>query len=168
MTGEVFVTVGTTSFDALVQVVDSSECRDALLKQGYSSMLIQLGRGSYIPSKSSQDKDLGVDFFTFAPDLSQFMSSADLIISHAGSGSIFESLHMHKPLIVVVNEALMDNHQAELAEELAMSRYLFCATPATLVDTIKNMDLQTVVPYEPGNPASLVQSIYEFLGFDDE
>jgi beta-1,4-N-acetylglucosaminyltransferase len=37
----------------------------------------------------------------------------------AGSGSIFETLTAGKPLIVVPNPLLMDNHQAELGDHLA-------------------------------------------------
>lgn len=53
--GQVFVTVGTTSFDALVKVVDSPECKIALANKGYSSLVIQIGRGSYLPSKVRTD-----------------------------------------------------------------------------------------------------------------
>ena len=42
----------------------------------------------------------------------------------AGSGSIFESLSAGKPLIVVPNPLLMDNHQAELGEHLAAMQHL--------------------------------------------
>jgi beta-1,4-N-acetylglucosaminyltransferase len=45
--GRVFVTVGTTLFDALVKEVDSQECKQVLASHGYSSLLIQLGRGSF-------------------------------------------------------------------------------------------------------------------------
>ena len=37
-----------------------------------------------------------VDWFDFAPSLQQLMQEADLIISHAGSGSLFEALHLRK------------------------------------------------------------------------
>jgi beta-1,4-N-acetylglucosaminyltransferase len=47
----VFVTVGTTCFDALVQAVDSNEVKEALLQKGYTNLLIQKGRGTYMPSK---------------------------------------------------------------------------------------------------------------------
>lgn len=39
--------------------------------------------------------------------------------SQPGSGSIFETLTARKPLIVVPNPLLMDNHQAELGDHLA-------------------------------------------------
>ncbi|KAJ7524286.1 hypothetical protein O6H91_18G085300 [Diphasiastrum complanatum] len=118
--GYVFVTVGTTSFDALVRIADSRACREALLSRGYSSVVFQIGRGSYIPQKSTGDEDsLKTNYFTFAPSLADFIKNAALIISHAGSGSIFEALRAGRPLVVVANDALMDNHQMELAEELA-------------------------------------------------
>ena len=46
----VFVTVGTTCFDSLVMAVDSPEVKKALLQKGYTD-LIQMGRGTYVPSK---------------------------------------------------------------------------------------------------------------------
>ena len=57
----------------------------------------------------------------------------------AGSGSIFETLRLGKPLIVVVNEDLMDNHQSELAEELADRKHLYYARPQTLQHIIADM-----------------------------
>lgn len=47
----VFVTVGTTSFDALVKSVDSETVQKELLAKGYTHLLIQMGRGSYLPTK---------------------------------------------------------------------------------------------------------------------
>lgn len=47
----VFVTVGTTSFDALVRAVDTQEVKDELLKRGYTHLIIQMGRGLYMPTK---------------------------------------------------------------------------------------------------------------------
>lgn len=58
-------------------------------------------------------------YFDFTPSLAQHVADASLIISHAGSGSIFESLTAGKALIVVPNPLLMDNHQAELGKHLA-------------------------------------------------
>ncbi|XP_048557149.1 UDP-N-acetylglucosamine transferase subunit ALG13 homolog [Triticum urartu] len=161
----VFVTVGTTCFDALVKVVDSEELKQALLQKGYTDLLIQMGRGTYKPSKASGNSSLQVEHFTFSPSIADNIREASLVISHAGSGSIFETLRLGKPLIVVVNEDLMDNHQSELAEELAERNHLFCAHPHTLRETVEAMDLKTLQPYVPGEAKPVVALINRFLGF---
>ncbi|XP_062186316.1 uncharacterized protein LOC133889851 [Phragmites australis] len=161
----VFVTVGTTCFDALVKAVDSEEVKEALLQKGYTHLLIQMGKGTYIPSKVSGNSTLQVDYLTFSPSIADYIREASLVISHAGSGSIFETLRLSKPLIVVVNEDLMDNHQSELAEELADRKHLLCARPQTLQETIEAMDLNTLLPYIPGDAKQVATLINKFLGF---
>jgi len=165
----VFVTVGTTSFDALVRAVDTQDVKDELLKRGYTHLIIQMGRGSYLPTKSGgEDGSLVVDFFTFSSSIADHLRSASLVISHAGSGSIFETLQLGKPLIVVVNEDLMDNHQSELAEELAERKHLYCARPQTLNQTIASMNLESLLPYHPGDATPVAKLINTFLGFSDD
>ncbi|KAL5218241.1 hypothetical protein ABZP36_018925 [Zizania latifolia] len=161
----VFVTVGTTCFDALVKAVDSEAMKEALLQKGYTDLVIQMGRGTYMPSKVSGSSTLQVDYFTFSPSIADYIREASLVISHAGSGSIFETLRLSKPLIVVVNEDLMDNHQSELAEELAERKHLFCARPQTLREAVEAMDLTALQPYEPGDAKPVVTLINKFLGF---
>lgn len=162
----VFVTVGTTSFDSLVKTVDTDQVKEALLKKGYTHLVIQMGRGTYVPKKSSgEDESLFVDYFTFSSSIADYLRSASLVISHAGSGSIFETLKLAKPLIVVVNEDLMDNHQSELAEELAERKHLFCAHPQTLYQVIESLDLDSIVPYESGDATPVAKLINRHLGF---
>lgn len=165
----VFVTVGTTCFDSLVRSVDTQEVKDELFRRGYTHLLIQMGRGSHIPTKSAgDDGSLFVDYFTFSSSIADHLRSASLIISHAGSGSIFETLRLKKPLVVVVNEDLMDNHQAELAEELAEMKHLYYARPQTLHQTIAGMDLDSLLPYSSGDATPVVKLINRFVGFPDD
>lgn len=51
LTRMVFVTVGTTSFDALVRAVDTEQVKQILYARGYTHLLIQMGRGTYNPTK---------------------------------------------------------------------------------------------------------------------
>ncbi|KAF6136461.1 hypothetical protein GIB67_035020 [Kingdonia uniflora] len=96
------------------------------------------------------------------------LSLADQSDNIRSSGSIFETVRLGKPLIVVVNEDLMDNHQSELAEELAERKHLLCARPQTLYQTISDMNLDSLTPYPPADAQPAAKLINKFLGFPDD
>ena len=50
-------------------------------------------------------------------------------------------------MLVVVNDALMDQHQSELAEALAERGYLHFCRPATAVEALESYAFDTVKPY---------------------
>ncbi|KAM9903482.1 hypothetical protein OXX69_007917 [Metschnikowia pulcherrima] len=62
--------------------------------------------------------------FGFANNINTYISQADLVVSHAGTGSVLDTLRSKKPLIVVTNDSLMDNHQAEIAARFEAENYL--------------------------------------------
>ena len=70
--------------------------------------------------------------FGFANNINTYISQADLVVSHAGTGSILDTLRLKKPLIVVTNDSLMDNHQAEIAARFEAENYLVKVTEAEL------------------------------------
>mmetsp|Transcript_32034 Transcript_32034/g.55232 ORF Transcript_32034/g.55232 Transcript_32034/m.55232 type:complete len:186 (+) Transcript_32034:577-1134(+) len=128
MVGSVFVTVGTTEFDALIRAVDTDAVRNALKERGVTDIMCQIGRGRFKPR---------LPYFDYTSDISPYIRDADLVISHAGAGTIIETLRSHKPLIVVINSALMDNHQIEIAAELSRKGCLtIVEDPSTLPDAI--------------------------------
>jgi len=45
------LTVGTTCFDAHVRATDSEDVKKELLTKGYTDLLVEMGRGSYVPTK---------------------------------------------------------------------------------------------------------------------
>jgi len=60
-----------------------------------------------------------IDAFDFHPDLgAALLPEVDLVVSHAGAGSVLEALRWGKRLVVVENEELMGGHQREIIEEL--------------------------------------------------
>ena len=79
----------------------------------------------------------------------QDIQMADLVISHAGAGTCMEVLEAGKPLVVIVNDNLMDNHQIELAERLALDKHLVFGTVDTLSQTIDRFaeEKDNLVPY---------------------
>lgn len=116
------MTVGSTKFDDLVKAMTSKRCIAVLKELGYTNLVIQHGKSRHALQSSSAQ--LSISAYDYKPSLKDDMKNASLVISHAGSGSILESLRLNKHLIVIVNTSLMDNHQAELATELQKSNYL--------------------------------------------
>jgi beta-1,4-N-acetylglucosaminyltransferase len=110
-----------------------------------------------------QSNGLRVEWFRFAPSLAKYFSEAELVISHAGSGSTFESLRAGRKLVAVPNPVLMDNHQQELAEELAKQKYCICSSTTDLLRTLKDMNLETLVPFQPGDPEAISAAVDTFM-----
>ncbi|XP_039204148.1 UDP-N-acetylglucosamine transferase subunit ALG13 homolog isoform X2 [Crotalus tigris] len=147
----VFVTVGTTSFDDLIAAVTSPEATQVLQDLGYRKLILQVGRGKECPDPFST-ATLTLEVFRFKSSLSEDVKKADLVISHTGAGSCLEVLEAGKPLLVVINDQLMDNHQLELARQLHKDGHLFYCTCKTLVEMLRSMDLSTLKPFLPGQP----------------
>ncbi len=91
---------------------------------------------------------------SFCPPHNLETQGSSLVISHAGAGSILETLRcprntgsQARRLIVVVNEKLMDNHQQELADAMADEGYLLKAVPSTLISVLKNCFEPTLKPF---------------------
>ena len=76
-------------------------------------------------------KQLTLVYYKYKPGgLTNDIEQSDLIISHGGAGTILETLYMHKRLLVVVNDELMDNHQLELAEKFSqLNNLVYVSSP---------------------------------------
>ena len=138
----IFVTVGTTEFNELIQTISSPEICKMLRDNGrYTSITIQIGKGAFEPV--DDDTYLTMNHFRLKPTITEEMKKAELIISHAGAGSIFEALSLKKKVIAVVNESLMDNHQRELGEVLDRENNLVMTTYQKLHELFSNRDFFT-------------------------
>jgi len=143
-----FVTVGTTSFDPLISAMDDDGIRRVLVERfGITHLRIQYGRGQVRPTESTL-ASLKVEAFDFKPTLAEEMKAASLIVSHAGAGSVMEALRLGRPLIVVVNDALMDNHQVEIAEALEKGHHLaYAPSPKELLDVLRRFNPEDLRKY---------------------
>ncbi len=85
MTKMVFITVGTTSFDEMIRLVDTDAFLNVLKSRGYTRLLIQLGRGEYLPSRILQNTfGIQVDYYRYNPEYKRDIEASSLVISHAG------------------------------------------------------------------------------------
>ena len=89
----VFVTVGTTSFDALVRALDTPRLIDALRRKGCPSSR-SIGRGTHVPTSltSRADDSFPVHVVEYLSSIDDEIARAGLVISHAGAGSVFETM----------------------------------------------------------------------------
>nr|VWO98775.1 Hormone-sensitive lipase [Ganoderma boninense] len=195
----VFVTVGSTRFDALVQRVLSEPVLDVLRAKGYRTLDVQCGNSEFDASLLSRDADdhwegaggLETSVWRFKPTLKEDYERADLIISHAGtsisrqspscplreptlyalacrapgSGTIIDVLRLRKALIVIPNETLMDNHQAELSDALVGLGHLKSSSVADLPRAIENLDASTLVPFPQFDGSRFRELLDDEMGF---
>ncbi|KAI0331130.1 glycosyl transferase [Cubamyces sp. BRFM 1775] len=172
----VFITVGSTRFDALVQKALSPPVLDILRAKGYRSLDVQCGNSSFDSAAFEQsapdhwhraDRGLDINVWRFKPSLKNDYDQANLIISHAGSGTIIDVLRLGKPLIVVPNPTLLDNHQEELADALAGLGHLRSSTVADLPQAIEKLDPAKLVRFPQFDGSRFRELLDEEMGYVD-
>lgn len=143
---KIFITVGTTHFDLLCESIKTSPVLRALKKIGCEEVVFQIGNSNSEPGDIVKE-GVKIHTYRFKDSIHVDISNADLVISHAGAGSCLETLEAGKPLLVVVNEDLMDNHQLELAEQLQVDSHLYYCTCDTLENTLEVVDFSILTPF---------------------
>ncbi|CAI5724812.1 hypothetical protein KXD40_003449 [Peronospora effusa] len=158
----VFVTVGTTKFDALVAALDTDACLCALVARGFTSLRMQIGHGEKRPRTSFPGLELS--FYRHDPHYKDDVARADLIISHAGAGSIMDGLALKKKLVVVVNTELMDNHQMELAEAMADQKFCLQTSVDGLQRVLESGKWNDLQPYPQPNEQAFPDLVDAVMG----
>ncbi|KAJ8782023.1 hypothetical protein J1605_010536 [Eschrichtius robustus] len=130
---------------------------------GYNRLVLQIGRGKVVPEPFSTESFI-LDVYRYKDSLKEDLQKADLVISHAGAGSCLETLEKRKPLIVVINEKLMNNHQLELAKQLHKDGHLFYCTCSTLPGLLQSMDFSTLKCFPPGQPEKFSAFLDKVVG----
>ncbi|EIW85055.1 glycosyltransferase family 1 protein [Coniophora puteana RWD-64-598 SS2] len=166
----VLVTVGSTRFDELLEAVMSEEVCKALRKQGYKHLILQYGNSDAKPIRIFGDTEhfhahgLDIEAWKFKPSLRYNIEQADLVISHAGSGTILEVLRMGKPLVVVPNASLLHNHQEELAVALSNLGHLKMTTLSGLADALATWNATPLAPFPSFDGTNFSKLLDEEMG----
>jgi UDP-N-acetylglucosamine transferase subunit ALG13 len=108
----IFVTVGTQlPFDRLIRAVDSWAAQNPEIE-----VFAQIGPSEFRPGHIES-----VDFVT--PDVAdRYFRKADLIVSHAGMGSIITALKYRKPLLMLPRKASFGEHRND--HQMATAKWL--------------------------------------------
>ncbi|KAG6440760.1 hypothetical protein O3G_MSEX001466 [Manduca sexta] len=153
---KIFITVGTTRFDLLCEYILTPSVLTALKSIGCKEVTFQIGNSDETPGNYEKE-GVKLVLYRFKDSIREDIKRADLVISHAGAGSCLEVLGENKPLLVVVNEDLMDNHQLELAEQLQVDGHLYYCTCDTLVTTLNMVDFKLLNLFPKANPSLFVK-----------
>ncbi|KAM3957086.1 UDP-N-acetylglucosamine transferase subunit ALG13-like [Aphomia sociella] len=151
-----FITVGTTRFDLLVNTIFKPSTIECLKQIGCNDITFQIGHSDFKAGKYEKN-GVKIDVYRLKDSIQDDIERADLIISHAGAGSCLEALEAKKPLLVVINEDLMDNHQLELAEQLQIDGHLYYCTCDTLESTLEMVDFTMLAPLPKPDPSLFIK-----------
>ncbi|XP_018310194.1 UDP-N-acetylglucosamine transferase subunit ALG13 homolog isoform X2 [Mycetomoellerius zeteki] len=157
--------VGTTKFDDLITTVLSPVVLEALSAHNYRHLILQIGNSKLEPDCTTRYGFHKIEIFRLSPSIGEYIELADLVISHAGAGSVLEALEKCKHLIVVTNDLLMDNHQIELAEQLYKDEHLYYCTCKNLLRVIQTMDFAKLKSFTNDKSADIANFIDKVMGF---
>lgn len=131
----VLVTVGTTRFDSLIKYIDEAFAESPI------TFTFQIADGKYEP--------VNFPFFTFSDDIEKYYRESDLVICHAGAGTIYKLLEIKKKIIIVPNTERRDNHQLDIAAYMEANGYALTVTDFSLLkDTIEKIPHIKLTPFE--------------------
>ena len=137
---KILFTVGTTKFEKLIEQIEKIDF-DNIIANNPSlksiEITIQKGNGQNQPKlkpcETSNSKKIRIiETFDYTKNLPKYINENDVIVSHAGAGTILEVLEAEKKLIAVINDDLMDNHQTELAKKMEELNHCFMSSVSEL------------------------------------
>lgn len=131
----IFVTVGTTPFRSLISILDEIALNDNL--------------NNYIFQTSDpKTTTLNGYSFQFTDNITHYYNSADLVITHAGAGTIYQLLELKKKIIVVPNLERIDKHQSDISSYMELRGHLLvCWNISELAEKIGLASDFNPVPY---------------------
>lgn len=142
-------------------MLDEAKAMQGLTSSAASSAL----QGAALQAET--EHGIALHLFQFAPDLKSYIQSADVVISHAGSGTILDTLRMRPKqpaLVVVPNTSLMDNHQVELAEALGRDNFLIVGSEETLPEDVTRARTTACVAFPDFEPARFAAIVDDAMG----
>jgi len=146
----IFVTVGTSAFDQLVEKFDK------LAPSLNDQVLVQIGHGRYIPENCR--------YFRYAPSLDPYYDEADVVVAHGGLGTTIEVLRKGKKLISVENTTCVDDHQLDILRLFAEKGYMvWCRDLDELPSLLERVPDMSFRPYVTP-PCRIAEVIKDFFG----
>ena len=154
----IFLTVGTwrVGYNRLVEAVDELVSSGVITEE----VIAQIGYSSYKPKYMTVVKFCSPDKFVGT------ISKAMIVISHAGMGTIIETIRQRKPIIVVPRHRLLgeadNDHQFTTARQLEIDcKILVAYETSELPEKLKKA--KSFIPAEGENCEKILQAVEEFI-----
>lgn len=108
----IFVAVGTQApFDRMIRTIDAWA-----VANDRHDVFAQIGRDAWRPARIEWVENLG------AREFSDRVAEAELVVSHAGMGTVLTALELGKPILVMPRRAALrehrNDHQVDTAKKL--------------------------------------------------
>lgn len=146
---KILVTLGTTRFDSLIKFIDEN------ISDNDYEIIMQIADGVYKPKN--------FEYFTYIEDIKSYYENSDLIICHAGAGTIYQLLEMKKKLIIVPNLDRIDKHQSDISNFMNKNNYALTIENyneiKNKIELSKNIKLDEFVK----DPFFKVKEIHDFI-----
>jgi UDP-N-acetylglucosamine transferase subunit ALG13 len=108
----IFVTIGSMfPFDRLIRVMD-----DWTARSGRKDVLAQIGNGGYVPQHMEHVRRL------FQADFSARVAGADVIVAHAGMGTVITAGRAGKPIVIMPRIEAWGEHTTD--HQIATANWL--------------------------------------------
>jgi UDP-N-acetylglucosamine transferase subunit ALG13 len=154
----IFITVGTwrVGYNRLVKAVDE------LLSAGIitEELIAQIGYSSYKP------RNMTVIEFCSPAEFRNLISKARMVISHAGMGTIIETVQQGKPIIVVPRRRLLgehdDDHQFNTAKKMETEGKILVAYEVSELPA-KLEQARTFVPVSSRASEDILRAVNEAI-----
>jgi beta-1,4-N-acetylglucosaminyltransferase len=142
----IFVTVGTTDFDALVAAADR------LAATTDEPVVLQIGHGQVEPQHAR--------WLRFAPSLDSYYEQADVVVTHGGLGTVTEVLRRGLRMVGVSNPDRFDRHQDQILQAFEQAGHLvWCRDLDGLAAAVELARQAQFVPYQP--PSSHIHQVID-------
>lgn len=155
----IFVTIGTQlPFDRLVMAVDAWAEKNPTEK-----VFAQIGPSAKLPKH--------IEHVEFVPpsQVAKLMIEAELIVSHAGMGSVLTALRYQRPILIMPRKASLGEHRNE--HQMATAKWLdsrpgvtVCWDESTLAEMLDNRNHKGRAPELPEFAAgTLIEKLAAFI-----
>ncbi|MCS6238056.1 PssE/Cps14G family polysaccharide biosynthesis glycosyltransferase [Shewanella baltica] len=149
---KIFVTVGHTRFDSLFRQIDK-------IRNAEWHFISQVYDGCYVPENG--------DTISFTSNIHKYFEIADLVITHAGAGTVYTLLELAKPTIVIPNTDRVDSHQEDLLKYVEDNQFALVCRDLSKLESLIDQFSKFKPKLYVSEPFSAADEISLMLGLID-